>query len=436
VVNYNNPFLTSVGGSRSQFLQPPPMFMQPPPQAAQPSAQPGGDQYDFAGWADRLDRIESGIGSLTKQFNSFQTPGDVAPEYMGNAAPEPLEQTVNAPEPLPLEPTSMADWMGGYEFDLAPTMGTTMQEFTQNWRTENPNFNPSTQGGGFGPQSAFGAWNQAQQDFQNTPEYLQWQQRQEERGPLSAATEEAIRGGERYSSIGGTTINPYVQGGSSYENYLSAIERAKENYVPGGPPQRPFRMGPPNPQTAVDGPGVRGITGLSAYQGAQGGGQALLQQRQMMMDPESMMGGPKYNPLSQEEYERQAGVWKGHQEYKQFSKQAREQLGMDPGVWRASGANPMFGHAFQEWQQFNQGQEGGPYTNPNQPSGIGTISDRYGKFDPSWLQHEQQPQLFDANRGAQTNLNTLSQVGLGALKGPTQQKIQQGLGSFSQGAGI
>ena len=136
MVNYSNPFLQSLGNIRTRPR--PNQLMQPPPQATQPQAQPGGDQYDFAGWADRLDRIESGIGSLTKQFNSFQAPGEVEPEYQGNAAPEPLEQTANAPEPLPLEPTSMADWMKGYEFDLAPTMGTNMQDFMQNWRSENP----------------------------------------------------------------------------------------------------------------------------------------------------------------------------------------------------------------------------------------------------------------------------------------------------------
>jgi len=100
MVNYSNPFLQSLGNIRTRPR--PNQLMQPPPQATQPQAQPGGDQYDFAGWADRLDRIESGIGSLTKQFNSFQAPGEVEPEYQGNAAPEPLEQTANAPEPLPI----------------------------------------------------------------------------------------------------------------------------------------------------------------------------------------------------------------------------------------------------------------------------------------------------------------------------------------------
>ena len=235
------------------------------------------------------------------------------------------------------------------------------------------------------------------------------------------------------SSIGGTTINPYVQGGSSYDDYLAAVESAKQNYGREDPRRTQFIQ-----QTSQN---PLGITGAMQQQqrledamSRSGGAQA--QQRQMMWDPESMMGGPKYNPLSQEEYERQTGVWKSHMDYKQFSKQAREQLGMDPGVWRAPGANPMFGHAFQEWQQFNQSQPGGPYTNPNQPT-----SNLFSNIQLDPVRDAEQiasmnPQPFDANRGAQTNLNTLSQVGLGALRGPTQQKIQQGIGSFSQGAGI
>ena len=87
MVNYSNPFLTSFLGSRNQFTQPQNQFTQQ-------------NQYDFSGWGDRLGKIEEGIASLTDQFNSFQNPGDVAPEYTGNAAPEPLEQSANAPEPL------------------------------------------------------------------------------------------------------------------------------------------------------------------------------------------------------------------------------------------------------------------------------------------------------------------------------------------------
>ena len=69
---------------------------------------------NFSGWDDRLSKIEKGIAGLTDQFKNFQTTGDVAPEYTGNAAPEPLEQSANAPEPLGgieslvAEPTPMA----------------------------------------------------------------------------------------------------------------------------------------------------------------------------------------------------------------------------------------------------------------------------------------------------------------------------------------
>tara|TARA_R110002051_G_scaffold369_1_gene1585 strand:+ start:25 stop:678 length:654 start_codon:yes stop_codon:yes gene_type:complete len=88
MVNYSNPFLTSFLGSRNQFTQPQNQFNQQQ------------NQYDFSGWGDRLGKIEEGIAGLTDQFNNFQKPGDVAPEYTGNAAPEPLEQSTNAPEPL------------------------------------------------------------------------------------------------------------------------------------------------------------------------------------------------------------------------------------------------------------------------------------------------------------------------------------------------
>jgi len=88
-----NPFLTPVGGSRRQFTLPQNQFMQPQ------------NQYDFSGWGDRLGKIEEGIAGLTKQFNNFQTPGDVAPEYTGNAAPEPFPilpdiNTIARPGPI------------------------------------------------------------------------------------------------------------------------------------------------------------------------------------------------------------------------------------------------------------------------------------------------------------------------------------------------
>ena len=115
MVDYSNPFLTSFHGSRNQFTQPQNQFNQQ-------------NQYDFSGWGDRLNKIEEGIASLTNQFNNFQTPGDVAPEYTGNAAAEPLEQTTNTPEPLggieSMAPTQNA----GFNFD--PSGGSLMSQLS------------------------------------------------------------------------------------------------------------------------------------------------------------------------------------------------------------------------------------------------------------------------------------------------------------------
>jgi len=310
-----NPFLTPVGGSRGQFTQP---------------------QQDFSGWGDRLNKIEQGIAGLTEQFSNFQAPGDVEPEYTGNAAPEPLEQSANIPEPLPLssvaEPTpapmggqamgqaqaspipgggggqsslgrymtyhpgmegftpltaeqfssqkdlwgrrkdysdfssmagdvtgmgggignlwrkqrlgggdprfghayeswqdyaagyggsdpsqGMENWMQDYNFDLAPTM---------------PEFN--AQPGGTLP--PLQQWAQSQQDFRNTPEYQEWQQREEGRGPLSQSTIQAM-GGMQHT--GRPDIDPFISMGlgsptatPTYEGYMDMVNRGRENYVP------------------------------------------------------------------------------------------------------------------------------------------------------------------------------------------------------------
>ena len=110
---FYNPF---VGNSRMQFMQPQNQFNQQQ------------NQYDFSGWGDRLTKIEEGIASLTNQFNNFQTPGDVAPEYQGNIAPESLEQTTNAPDLLggieALEPPQNT----GFNFD--PSGGSLMNQLS------------------------------------------------------------------------------------------------------------------------------------------------------------------------------------------------------------------------------------------------------------------------------------------------------------------
>jgi len=76
------------------------------------------------------------------------------------------------------------------------------------------------------------------------------------------------------------------------------------------------------------------------------------------------------------------------------------------------GYNPAFGHAYEAWQQFNQGQEGGPYTDPNAPTGIPSLMNNNPFAPPPPQQGPQQP--LQQGLGA----------GIGALSGPTQQKIQ------------
>jgi len=166
MINYSNPFLQSLGNIRTlpqqnQFTQPQNQFNQPQ------------NQYDFSGWGDRLGKIEEGIAGLTKQFNSFQKPGDVAPENTGNAAPEPLEQPANAPEPL-----------GGIE-SLAPPQDT--------------GFNFDPQGGSLFSQlsSAYGQPATMQDQFnQDNPNYVS---QAVAMGHAEPGTPHYIRGGGDYT---------------------------------------------------------------------------------------------------------------------------------------------------------------------------------------------------------------------------------------------
>jgi len=121
MINYSNPFLQSLGNIRTRPQQN--QFTQPQNQFNQPQ-----NQYDFSGWGDRLGKIEEGIAGLTKQFNSFQKPGDVAPENTGNAAPEPLEQSANAPEPLGGIESLVAPQDTGFNFD--PSGGSLMSQLS------------------------------------------------------------------------------------------------------------------------------------------------------------------------------------------------------------------------------------------------------------------------------------------------------------------
>jgi len=339
-----NPFLTPVGGSRRQFTQPQ-------------------NQFDFSGWGDRLGKIEEGIAGLTKQFNSFQKPGDVAPENTGNAAPEPLEQSANAPEPLGgieslvAEPTPMAptpapmggqmsqaqaspvpgggggqsslgrymtyhpgqegftpltaeqfagqqdlwnqrqgykdfsnmaagitglnnntrfkmganpsfghayeawqDYAAGYGgSDPSQGMENWMQNYSFDLAPERPQFQPGQGPGGF--QSGFRDYQQAQLDYENSPEYQAWQKRQEARGPLSQSTIQAM-GGMQHT--GRPDIDPFISMGlgsptatPTYEGYMDMVNQQAANYVP--------QSTTTSPNFASPGGVMQQQTGLAGY---------------------------------------------------------------------------------------------------------------------------------------------------------------------------
>ena len=153
---------------------------------------------------------------------------------------------------------AMENWMQDYSFDLAP---------------DRPQWQP---GPGGSLQSGMADYQQAQLDYESSPEYLEWQQRQEARGPLSESTTQAMGGGLR--PMGGPPdINPFISMGMAggqdptYESYMDMVNKAKEGYNP----QSTLNLYNPggggiyqtlNPLSQAVG---AGITGLAAYQGKQ-----------------------------------------------------------------------------------------------------------------------------------------------------------------------
>ena len=221
-----------------------------------------------------------------------------------------------------------------------------------------------------------------------------------------------MRGGQRYSSTGGNDIIPYIRGGGGgYEDYLTANENARKagqirsDWVAGGGKDQTELMD----QLTAAGPatGIGGIAGQQQLPGQQ------LSQRQVQFDPTKGFGGENYVPLTEEEYGRQSDLWGKHMDFRNFSQAAQTHLGgSGQGVGMRLGYNPQFGHAYEARQQFNQGQEGGPYTDPNAPTGIPTLMNN--PFAPPPYQQGPQQQTLSQSLGA----------GLGALRGPTQQQIQ------------
>jgi len=112
----------------------------------------------------------------------------------------------------------MEDWMQDYSFDLAP---------------ERPQWQPNVD------------WQTSmanQQSYLDSPEYTDWQQRQEALGPVSSTTSEAMRGGRHGGTLGLNSISPYIRNEGlfgaaygrpegqtpTYENYLSDIQTSQQ----------------------------------------------------------------------------------------------------------------------------------------------------------------------------------------------------------------
>ena len=266
MINYSNPFLQSLGNIRTlpqqnQFTQPQNQFNQPQ------------NQYDFSGWGDRLGKIEEGIAGLTKQFNSFQKPGDVAPENTGNAAPEPLEQSANAPEPL-----------GGIE-SLAPPQDT--------------GFNFDPQGGSLMSQlsSAYGGQTHNEQIGRGQPGFTQgfadfFTGEGYYADPRGTYTDGSWNISDKPIDVGtrgGGVLNPYGYSGSFTGNLEELIKNQKPTSQPGRPNVLPnfefndihdkgLLPGAPSgaqlglPQQQVQPQIGAGLTGLAAYQQNKGAG--------------------------------------------------------------------------------------------------------------------------------------------------------------------
>jgi len=421
--------------------------------------------YDFKGLENRLGQIETGIAGLTDQFKNWDRAGQetVDPEYTGNDAPDPLtpavptggisslpEAETTTPDPVapqgPPQPISMADWVRDYEFDFAPQMS------QSDW-DEMEATSPQGQGHGYG---------QHRMDFmqnwqENNPEYQRWKEREAGRDPISQETQNIMWGGQH--PLGGPSIIPYAQQGKSYEDYMNMVNEAKSQYA-----ETPwlFDQGiqPPegwkatgnewqgNPYLQSLGAGITGLSGQQRNQGetfkrnqgetfgmsyaGPGSGTDSTgfnpsispSKHNAMMQPGASSRwaapmspwNPNYKPLSEETYQGQVDLSKSHEQFQSLRDAASHHLGGsgygNAGMYRGLGMGTSgMGRAFEAWNQFNQSQAGGPYTAPPR---------QHIQYQGQQLQ-----QPFTNTRG---QINPLNQqelgAGIGALTGPTQQKIQ------------
>ena len=370
--------------------------------------------YDFKGLESRLGKIETGIAGLTEQFGNFQMPGQepVDPAYTGNAAPDPLtpaaptggisslpETATATPDPVstqgPQQPTSMADWVRDYEFDMAPQIS---QSEWDEWEGKQPQRQEQQGWGGTyqmqGRQKFVEDWRE------NNPEYQRWKEREAGRDPLSQETKNVM--GMGFNPLGGGGLIPSIREGKSYEDYMSMVDEAKNSWAGTQWDQYQAAQGMES-----------GITGLASQQQRTNSMQqgSDLTQLGRRVSP----GNPNYTPLTAEQYGGQQDLWKDRQQFDALTGVAQEHLGGsgfgNASLYRGLGLfGGGMGRAYEAWNQFNQSQPGGQYT---------AEAPQYGQQ----VQTPAPQQEFTNNLGSNP-LSTALQAGLGALTGPTQQKIQ------------
>jgi hypothetical protein len=373
--------------------------------------------YDFKGLESRLGKIETGIAGLTEQFGNFQMPGQetVDPVYTGNTAPNPLTPAVptggisslpeeETPAPVapqgPQQPTSMADWVRDYEFDMAPQISASEWD---EWESTQPQVQyQQGQGGFYGGQQ--GRQNFMENWQENNPEYQAWKEREAGRDPLSQETKNVMTMG--FNPLGGGQgIIPSIQEGKSYEDYMGMVNEAQDAWA--GTQWDQYQAGIGS-----------GITGLAGHQ--QQRTNAMLQSPSNLTSFRQIVspGNPDYTPLTAEQYGGQQDLWKDRQQFDALMGATQKHLGGSGmglegrgGMFRGLGIGGSgMGRAYEAWNQFNQSQEGGPYT---------AEAPQYGQQ----VQTPAPQQEFTNNLGSNA-LSTTLMAGLGALKGPTQQLIQ------------
>ena len=237
---------------------------------------------NFSGWDDRLSKIEKGIAGLTDQFKNFQTPGDVAPEYTGNAAPEPLEQSANAPEPLGGIESLVAPSPKSYAPGMEPLGGMTPKPASVG-APQNTGFNFDPSGGSLMSQlsSAYGGQTHNEQigrgpagftqgfaDFFTGEGYYADPRGTFADGPWSISETPITLG----SRMGGT-LDPYGNPQGAMQD-LQPRSPTLNNLQPPGPKANPFQyQGIPNDMQQQVQPQIgAGLTGLAAYQQNKGPG--------------------------------------------------------------------------------------------------------------------------------------------------------------------